>query len=725
MADHAVEVELYYDGQWNAAPAYVRDGIALSRGAAGEGQDAPPSTATLTLDDRSPGQYNPQDVNGPLYGLIGRNTPMRVSADGSVRSTTEVASWAADRSTGGASLDRWSAVQGGGILRRLQQGKTPLRAPFYRAILADGPAVFWPLDELEGSTQWSSGVGGDPVALVGALEFGALTGSPGAAGLAFADLAGSTGYGVVRMPALTPAAWGFEYLVYLRAVDESIDGGASLVSWDASGDVGRDGWSINVHYDVDPGGGGDGYGLTVVGNFYQDSLGFSLGQYGIDPGWHHVRVQATQVGANVEVQMWIDGVDNLGPIVPESTPGILGVPGPLTFVADSGSDPVTNMAAGIGMLAFYNGTVPDHSAAATGYAGELAGERFLRVLAEEGVPAVVIGDETDTQPMGPQPSATLVAIARECVRTDDGLMFEPVDDRALVMRTGRSLRNQAPAWTIDFTAGVVAPGFRPVTDDANTRNDVTATRGTGAAARATRETGPLNVQDPIDDPEGVGRYDVQIDVNPATDEALLSHATWHLAKGTNPAPRYPTITIDLDAAPGVIAAVDALEIGDRVDVENLPTEWQIGNASLILLGVKERYPAGAGRFRRLVTLNAGPAAPYEVLLVGNTAGSVDLRGMRAGTELSTVDGAHPSNDTTILIDSAGITWTTSADDLDPAKNGGGLYLTIAGEVVRVTSIAGAGSAWTLTVLRGQLGTTARALPDGVPVRFTYPGRLGL
>lgn len=720
MADHAVEVELYYDGQWNAAPAYARDGITLSRGAAGEGQQAPPSTAALTLDDRSPGQYNPQDVNGPLYGLIGRNTPMRVSADGSIRSTTEVASWAADRTTGGASLDRWTAVQGGGILRRLQQGKTPLRAPFYRAILADGPVVFWPMDEGEGSTQWSSGVGGDPVALVGAFEFGALAGPAGAAGLSFTDLAGSTGVGEVAMPALTPAAWGFEYLLYLKAPDETVDGGLALVTWNASGDVGRDGWTIVAGYDADPGG---GYRVLVQGSFYDTSLGFVIGEVGLLSGWHHVRVQATQVGANATVQAWVDGVDSLGPLVPESTPGTLGVPGPLTFAATS-SDPI-NMVACLGMLAFYNGTVPDHSTAAVGYAGELAGERFLRVLGEEGVPAVVIGDETDTQPMGPQPSATLVDIARECVRTDDGLMFEPVDDRALVMRTGRSLRNQAPVWTIDFAGGVVAPGFRPVTDDANTRNDVTAARSTGAAARATRETGPLNVQDPIDDPDGVGRYDVQVDVNTATDEALLSHATWHLAKGTNPAPRYPTVTIDLDAAPGVIAQVDALEIGDRFDVENLPDEWQVGDASLVLLGVKERFPAGAGDFRRLVTLNAGPADPYEVLLVGNTTGSIDLRGMRAGTELSTVDGSHPSNDTTILIDSAGITWTTSAADFDPTKNGGGMYLTIAGEVVRVTSIAGAGSAWTLTVLRGQLGTTARTLPDGSPVRFTYPGRLGL
>lgn len=716
VANHAVQVELYYDGQWNAAPAYVRDGIALSVGAAGEGQESPPSTATVTLDDRAD-VYNPAAVNGPLYGLIGRNTPVRVTADGVVQADVEAAGWQPDRSLGTdpARTDRWVELQGAGILRRLQQGKTPLRAPLHRAILAAGPAAFWPMTEGKAATQLTSGLtGGLPIALLGALELGSVDGPVGAPE-PMGNYAGGGG-GDVALPALTAAEWGFECLLYLTPADLELDASATLFEWTANGDIGRDGWGIGMSYDPDPG--GDGLGVLVLGTGTGSSVGFGVGAFNLEPGFHHLRLQAEQSGGNVDITLAVDGV--VGANGTDTAAGTLGGPKDLVVRA-TGSTGNLGVLSG-GMLAFYSGTVPDNAAAAAGYVGELAGTRFLRVLGEEGVAADLIGDEDETQPMGPQPSDTLVAIARECVRTDDGLLW---DGRSMVMRTGRSMRNQDPVFTVDFDGAMIAPGLRPVFDDATTRNDVTAVRRNGSSARAVRETGPLNVSDPIDDPEGVGRYDVQVDVNPADDESLLSHATWHLAKGTVEGARYPTLTLDLDAAPSIIAAVDTLVPGDRIDITNLPASWQVGDAAMRLLGLKQSFPAGAGDYRRKVTLNLGPYAPYEQLLAGETSGATDMRGMRAGTELSTVDGSHPSNDTTILIDSAGIEWTTSAADVNPALNGGGLFLTMAGETVRVTSIAGAGSAWTLTVLRAQLGTTARTIPDGTPVRFTYPGRLGL
>lgn len=710
MADHTVETEIDVGAGWVDLPVYDRDGITVVRGAGGEGQESPPTSVTMTVDNRT-----------RAYSVPRRNAPVRVVLDGSTRATVEASSWKPDQAMGD-DPDAWAELDAGGILRRLQQGKTPLRAPFYRAVLADGPVVFWPMDEGQGATQWSSGVvDGDPVALIGTMEFGALAGPAGAAGLSFTDMAASTGVGEVAMPALTPAAWGFEYLLYLKAPDESIDGGLSLVRWDASGDVGRDGWSINASWDT----GSLGYYVRVTGSFYASSLGFNMGEANLAPGWHHVRFQARQNGANVDLQMWVDGIDSLGVINPEATPGTLGVPGPLTFGADTGSDPITNMVAGVGMLAFYNGTVPDHSAAAIGYIGELAGERFLRVLGEEGVPAVVVGDETDTQPMGAQPSAKLLDIVRQCVRTDDGMLFEPADQVALAMRTGRSRYNQASVLDLVWTTPGIAPPLRPVYDDKPTFNDVTAKNWTGGEARAVQETGPLNVQDPIDDPDGVGRIDTTVEVSTSTDDVLLSHATWHLAKGTVPAARYPQIIIDLDDNPALTATVNAIDIGDKLTLGALPTDWATEPVPMLLVGVRDQMPGGAGHKRRKVTLVTTPADPYEVLLAGATDGSVDLRGMRVGTTTSTVDGSHVAGDTTILIDSAGIEWTTSAADFNPALNGGGMFLELDGEVVRVTSIAGAGSAWTLTVLRGQSGTAAHTIPDGAPVRFRYPGRIGL
>lgn len=55
----------------------VNDGVQLARGRTGEATTATPGTCSLTLDNRT-GLYSPRNASGALYGLIGRNTPLRV-----------------------------------------------------------------------------------------------------------------------------------------------------------------------------------------------------------------------------------------------------------------------------------------------------------------------------------------------------------------------------------------------------------------------------------------------------------------------------------------------------------------------------------------------------------------------------------------------------------------------------------------------------------------------
>lgn len=70
--------ELFYDGAWH--PASVRESapVSITRGLSGEGTRAEPTTATMTLGNRD-GQYSPHNPASPLYGKIGRNTPIRFS----------------------------------------------------------------------------------------------------------------------------------------------------------------------------------------------------------------------------------------------------------------------------------------------------------------------------------------------------------------------------------------------------------------------------------------------------------------------------------------------------------------------------------------------------------------------------------------------------------------------------------------------------------------------
>ncbi len=722
LAEHTIATELAYDGTWNDVPVYVRDGIQASRGASGEGQDAPPSTLTMTIDNRDTTRpYTPGNPASALYGKVGRNTPARLVVDGSTRVTVEASSLKPDQAMG-TDPDAWVNLDGGGILRRLQQGKTPLKSALERAILASNPVAYWPLTDGKESTALLSGLSGvlDGSELV---LFGARPGvveGPAGSGASFVDVTGAADFVSARGPAPTlPAAgWGMEFLFHIGERNDSseqVEQGV-LVFY-----VGGNRWEVHIgHNPFQP---ANPAHILVYNDDGDEFLADDNSGIVVD-GWNHARLTFEQVGGTVEIELYINGLHTWS----ESYTGTLASPaGELIVGADQ---PPTipewyfkEGALGVGHLAFYAlADAADHSAAAFGYVGELAGERFLRVLGEEGVPAVVVGDELDTQPMGAQPAETLLAVVRECIRTDDGMLFEPADQVALAMRTGRSRYNQDSVLDLSWAAPGIASPLRPQFDDKPTLNDVTVQRRNGGKARAVQTSGPLNVNDPIDDPDGVGRVDGTVDVNTDADDVLPIHAGWHLSKGTVPDPRYPSITIDLDDAPELIAGVNAIDIGDRFTLGDLPADWALEPVPMLLVGIRESLPAGAGHRRRLVTLVSTPAAPYEILLVGD--GTIDLRGMRVHTTSSTVDGAHVAADTTILIDSAGVPWTTNPDNWDPTKNGGGLFLELAGEVVRVTGIAGAGSAWTLTVVRG-VNMAAKNIADGTPVRFKYPGRIGL
>ncbi|UJW32385.1 hypothetical protein L3Q67_00945 [Saccharothrix sp. AJ9571] len=72
-------VELYYGGVWNdiTTHTFARGAINHSRGRGDWAKAADPSRCTLILDN-SDGRYSRHNPASPLYGLIGRNTPIQV-----------------------------------------------------------------------------------------------------------------------------------------------------------------------------------------------------------------------------------------------------------------------------------------------------------------------------------------------------------------------------------------------------------------------------------------------------------------------------------------------------------------------------------------------------------------------------------------------------------------------------------------------------------------------
>jgi hypothetical protein len=77
--DPDMAVELQLAGVWTDITGEVRiaDGVNIGRGRPAEGTDVDRSTCDLTLNNRD-GQFSPRNPTSPYYGLIGRNTPIRV-----------------------------------------------------------------------------------------------------------------------------------------------------------------------------------------------------------------------------------------------------------------------------------------------------------------------------------------------------------------------------------------------------------------------------------------------------------------------------------------------------------------------------------------------------------------------------------------------------------------------------------------------------------------------
>ncbi|MDX2921305.1 hypothetical protein [Streptomyces sp. NE06-03C] len=132
-----VRVELGIGGAWTdvTGDTYTRSPITITRGAADESSSLEPSTCELEFNNRL-GKYSPRNPLSPYYGLIGRNTPVRVSVpgpesylqvDGSATSWARTPDTAALDITGDLDLRveatcDWNAAQGQALLGKWNSG---------------------------------------------------------------------------------------------------------------------------------------------------------------------------------------------------------------------------------------------------------------------------------------------------------------------------------------------------------------------------------------------------------------------------------------------------------------------------------------------------------------------------------------------------------------------------------------------------------------------------
>jgi hypothetical protein len=686
VAEQNVTVQLYYGGVWNDVPVYVRDGIRITRGTTPESGDIIPATASLTLDNRT-GVYDPANPLSPLYGKVGRNTPIRIGVDSDVRFTGEVVSWKPRRTVEDVDLvtqrgDAWTLVEAAGQLWRLGQGADVLRSPMYRALSKSGELVYVPL-ELDLAADTAGVQGGQIVASpVGPAVRQPLqlltTDVIGTAALV--DLQNGTRIDVpVPAHTLVPAD-GYQVEFMSRWQAAGFTGGLSVdavrMQFAAAGSTGD---TERVQVETDNTGEIFTFTTNQGGAFARDDAVDEGDVY--DGATRHISVRVYQDGTDVVTEMYVNGVFRTVALLASSTLTTM-TSISLNFVGELG----TKIPA-IGQVVVYQGEVIHATAdAATGYAGELAADRFERLCDEEGIGCTIIGTAADSKPMGPQGLLTLLGQFGEIQRTDDGLVYDTREALGLTYRTGRSRINQTSVLDLTFPTHV-APPLDPAIDDLGTRNDVTAKSPTGSA-RSVEETGPMSVQAP---PDGVGRTTTTVDVNPDDDASLPDIAGWNRAKGTVPDPRYPRVVVDLVATPGIETAVETADIGDLLTLAGLPR----GTARLHVPG----YTEDIGSHTRTVAFVTVPEGAYKV---GVWTDDTPTQGeARWGARTTVLAEDLTTVETAVDIDTGTDIWATTASrpGLFPAGGGTGFNVTIGGLTYLCTAITGVHPNLTMTIVR--------------------------
>lgn len=599
--------------------------------------------------------------------------------------------------------DVYVPTQADGILRRLTQGASPLRSPIYRnlsQLVGAGFLGYWPLEDGSRSTSAANAVPGQPAAFIRSLSLGEDELFPASAGVA--EMTDDNGLirGSVTNTVNTDQAFAIFYHKYPVVPLADIE----VFHLYTTGTIARTTFTV----------GAASYRISAYG---RDGtlLGTSLAGFGTgaQPGqWLAIQMKLTKNGTGIDVDLAWYPITNSNIFYGLATLNVasatVGRPNGFATASGAALGRVSFAHVGIGNIVFsFVSSV--FALSSNAFSGETAAERFLRVLAEESLVGLLVGYPTDTELMGPQPIDSLPNILEECADLDGGFIYEARDQAALVMRSRRSLYAQA-ATSLSYTSKHLSGEFFPTNDDRYTRNEVTAQRPAGSSAIASKDTGPKSILAP---PNGVGKYDSQIDTNAYLDSRLPYLAQQAVHLGTWPDQRVPNISVQLQRSVFVADAtlsgsIKSLNPGDRLSVASTPA-WVGGGAlDTMIQGYTETLKNRGWEF----SFTTSPYGPW--LAYNNLTSSAETR-YRLGATSSTLNAGITSGALSIVV----ATPSTSAPWGSTASKPGNfpLDIMIGGERMTVSAIsAWAAGVQTFTISARAVNSITKAHSAGAAVQ---------
>lgn len=672
-------VELFLGEQWVDITSYVyyRDMITITRGRRDEATQTDPSSCRFTVNNRD-GRFSPRNPTGPYYGLIGRNTPVRVSiirnGERRYRFHGEVSSWPVKWDISGS--DVYVEVEAAGILRRLSQRNAPLLSPMRREFTAPSRTnivAYWPFEDLGNASVVASGISGhQPMTVAGTATFATYTDWAGSDALP--TLGTATFSGIV--PSYT-ATGEIAVRFFVHAPAAGVTTTQTLLDISTTGTASR--WRVYL----DSTGGLAVKAVNKAGTVLLDT-GFIA--FAINDVRCSLILELTQGGSGVDFRLREENYTSVS-LVAQSVPatewtGTVAVQtcGRVTSVRVGTDGGLGDVAVGHLSVADALTAYTHTGSAVVGWRGETPTNRVIRLCQEEGISYQdLTHGTTGTVYMGVQGIDTLVNALNECAATDLSTLVELRDQLGLGFRTRTSLYNQDAALTLDYAQNQLSAALDPVDDDRYTNNDVTVSRVNGSSDRKVLDSGTLSVQDP---PNGVGRYATSVSVSLRDDDLLPDQASWRLHMGTVDEARYPQISLNLrhstfTSSVDMMNAALMLDVGDRLVVDN-PPAWLPPDA---ISQIVEGFTETLGVLEHDIVITCSPESAYHVMVLdddSDTRGRLDT----AGSELT--DAITASATTMSVTTTSGPVWVDSNDYSYEFP----FDVRVGGEVMTVTGITG-------------------------------------
>jgi len=298
-----------------------------------------------------------------------------------------------------------------------------------------------------------------------------------------------------------------------------------------------------------------------------------------------------------------------------------------------------------------------------GHYAESASDRIARICSEEQIPATVYPGLSE--PLDVQGVESLPGILDEAAAADMGVLFDSRATTAIEYRPRVSHYNQTPV-VLDYQSDPIVAPFEPTDDDDLVENDVTVTRADAGSYRAVQLAGPMAATPP---PDGIGRYDASYTLSLADDAQTEPQANWRLHMGTLDELRYPKVSVAIHDRPELAEVLRQVDIGDRLQVTNLP-EWLPPNTADMLVQCYEEWLDG---IEWLWTANGTPGSSWSVGVADDkTFGRADT----AGSELVDAVGADDVEIPVLTTD--GPLWIEDQEHFPFDVNMGGEIVTVIG-----------------------------------------------